>query len=188
MQSKNDVSLGRFISLILRHKPETIGIRLDEHGWAEVPELLEGINRSGRAIDMETLERIVRENEKQRYAFNQDHTRIRARQGHSLEVDVELQSRTPPDTLYHGTAERFLNSILKDGICRQSRQYVHLSREEETAFAVGRRHGKPVVLVLDAGRMNRDGTLFYCSENGVWMCGHVPPEYILEIKREEHPN
>ncbi len=178
-QSNSDVKLGRFLSLVLRHNPGAAGITLDEHGWADVNELLAGVNRAGRKIDMDTLERIVRENNKRRYSFNGDHTRIRANQGHSLSVDVELKEAEPPRYLYHGTASRFLPAIQGEGIRRMSRQYVHLSGEFETAVAVGKRHGNPVVITIDAAAMRRDGITFYRSENGVWLCEHVEPKYFV---------
>lgn len=176
-QSSSDIKLGRFLSLVLRHKPEEAGITLDRHGWADVRKLLAGVKRTGRKIDMETLERIVRENNKQRYSFNENHTKIRANQGHSVQVDVELKETEPPQYLYHGTASRFLTSIHREGIRKMSRQYVHLSGDFETAMAVGQRHGNPVVITVDAAAMARDGVTFYRSENGVWLCEHVAPRY-----------
>jgi len=178
-QSNSDVKLGRFLSLVLRHDPHAAGITLDEHGWADVNELLAGVNRTGRKIDRVTLERIVRENNKQRYSFNGDGTKIRANQGHSLQVDVELKAAQPPKYLYHGTASRFLPAIQAEGIRKMSRQHVHLSGDFETAMAVGKRHGIPVVITIDAGAMARDGVAFYRSENGVWLCGHVEPKYFV---------
>lgn len=178
-QSSADVKLGRFLSLVLRHNPGAAGITLDEHGWADVEQLLDGVNRTGRHIDMETLERIVRENSKQRYSFNRDRTKIRANQGHSIQVDVELKEMEPPKYLYHGTASRFLPAIQREGIRKMSRQYVHLSGEFETAMAVGRRHGIPVVITIDAQAMSRDGVTFYRSENGVWLCEQVEPGYFV---------
>ena len=178
-QSNSDVKLGRFLSLVLRHDPGAAGITLDEHGWADVNELLAGVNRTGRKIDRVTLERIVRENNKQRYSFNGDGTKIRANQGHSLQVDVELKAAQPPKYLYHGTASRFLPAIQAEGIRKMSRQHVHLSGDFETAMAVGKRHGIPVVITIDAGAMARDGVAFYRSENGVWLCGHVEPKYFV---------
>ncbi len=178
-QSNSDIKLGRFLSLVLRHDPSAAGISLDGHGWADVKELLAGVSRTGRKIDMDTLERIVRENNKQRYSFNEDHTRIRANQGHSLSVDVELREETPPQYLYHGTATRFFPAIQREGIRKMSRQYVHLSGDFETAMAVGRRHGSPVVITVDAQAMARDGVGFYRSENGVWLCEHVEPKYFV---------
>ena len=179
-QEANDIKLGRFLSLVLRHNPSAAGITLDAHGWADVGELLSGVQRTGRQIDMDTLERIVRENNKRRYAFNEDHTKIRANQGHSIPVNVELKREKPPRRLYHGTVERFLPPIRQEGIRKMSRQYVHLSADFQTAEEVGRRRGTPVVIVIDAEAMTRDGTAFYLSENGVWLCDHVAPKYFLD--------
>ena len=134
----------KYMSLILRHKPETIGITLDEHGWADVDELIEGISRT-QNFNMDILEEIVRTDEKQRYSFNDDKTKIRANQGHSIEVDVELEEKEPPEILWHGTGEKFATSIDNIGLIPKSRLYVHLSKDEETATTVGRRHGKPVL-------------------------------------------
>ncbi len=178
-QSNSDVKLGRFLSLVLRHNPSAAGITLDEHGWADVEKLLVGVNRTGRKIDMSTLERIVRENNKQRYSFNENHTKIRANQGHSVQVDVKLREVEPPRYLYHGTASRFLPAIQAEGIRKMSRQYVHLSGDFETAMAVGKRHGIPVVITIDAEAMAQDGVTFYRSENGVWLCEHVDPKYFV---------
>ena len=183
-QSKNDVKLGKFLSLVLRHNPDAAGISLDEHGWADVQELLAGVRHSGRQIDIETLERIVRENNKQRYSFNAGHTKIRANQGHSLQVDVELTAVNPPRYLYHGTAARFLAAIRQEGIKKMSRQYVHLSSDFHTAMEVGRRHGPPVVLTINAEAMVRDGMTFYLSENGVWLCEYVAPKYFFAEGQE----
>ncbi len=179
-QENRDVPLSRFISLVLRHDPSAAGISLDGHGWADVAALVAGVRQTGRTIDTETLERIVREDSKQRYSFSADHMKIRANQGHSIPVDVELSAQTPPDTLYHGTAERFLDSIRREGITRQQRQHVHLSAGFKTAVEVGARHGKAAVLPIDAAAMARDGVTFYLSENGVWLCGAVPWRYVKE--------
>lgn len=178
-QSKADIRLGRLLSLVLRHDPSAAGIQLDGHGWADVNELLAGVKRTGRSIDRDTLERIVRENNKQRYSFNGDHTKIRANQGHSVRVDVELKETEPPRYLYHGTASRSLSAIHREGIQKMSRQYVHLSEDFETAMAVGSRHGSPVVITIDAAAMARDGIVFYRSENGVWLCEQVAPNYFM---------
>lgn len=178
-QSKKDIELGRFLSLVLRHQPSAAGIRLDANGWADVGQLLAGCRRAGKKIDMDTLERIVKDNNKQRYSFNEDRTKIRANQGHSVAVDVELKECVPPDVLYHGTASHVVASIRSEGIRKGSRQHVHLSKDKETALQVGRRHGMPVLLPVDAAAMVRDGHKFYISENGVWLCDHVPPEYVL---------
>ncbi|RKP51586.1 RNA 2'-phosphotransferase [Cohnella endophytica] len=178
-QSNRDVELGRFLSLVLRHDPSAAGIRLDPHGWADVEDLLAGCNKAGKKIDFESLERIVRENGKQRYAFNEERNKIRANQGHSLSVDVGLRESLPPDLLYHGTATRFLDSIRSEGIQKLSRQHVHLSADEKTAVEVGKRHGKALLLRIDAKSMHRDGHRFYLSDNHVWLCDSVPWEYVV---------
>ncbi len=181
---KNDVKLSKFLSLVLRHRPEAAGVTLDEHGWAEVRALLRGVCGTGRQIDMETLERIVREDDKQRYSFNKNHNRIRANQGHSLPVDVELREAKPPRYLYHGTAVRFLPAIQAEGIKKMTRQYVHLSGDRETAVAVGRRYGAPVVLRVEAEAMALSGITFYRSENGVWLCDYVPLGYFCVLRMD----
>ena len=185
-QGDRDARLGRFISLVLRHDPSAAGVVLDEHGWVDVSALLTGMNARGHRIDMATLERIVASNNKHRYSFDGDHKRIRANQGHSVPVDVELTPVTPPSVLYHGTAERFLGSIKEQGITRQARQHVHLSADVSTAMAVGKRHGRPIVLRVDAAAMARDGRQFWLSENGVWLCAEVPREYVSVEPMHDH--
>ena len=177
----NLTSYGKFISLILRHKPETIGITLDEHGWADVNELIAGIQKIHPEFSIDTLEEIVASNNKQRYSFNDAHTLIRANQGHSIAVDVELNECPPPAILYHGTGEKYVTSILKSGLIPKSRLYVHLSKDIDTAIDVGRRHGKPVVFKVDADKMSSDGIPFFLSVNGVWLTKHVPVEYLTKI-------
>lgn len=179
-KEKNPAQTSKYISLILRHKPEVIGITLDEHGWADVGELIEGVNKT-HPLDMKLLEQIVAEDEKQRYSFNENKTLIRANQGHSVQVDVELEERMPPDTLWHGTGEKFVPSIDKMGLISKSRLYVHLSADIETARKVGARHGKPVVYQISADKMVNDGYKFYCSVNGVWLTYNVPKEYLKRI-------
>lgn len=172
---------GVFLSLILRHKPEVIGITLDEHGWAKVDELIEGVNRSGKyQLDMAMLEEIVRTDSKQRYSFNEDKTLIRANQGHSINVDVELEECVPPEILYHGTGEKYVQSIRNEGLNPKSRLYVHLSKDVETALTVGIRHGKPHVFEILSGEMNRQGYKFYLSKNGVWLTKAVPIQFITD--------
>ena len=165
------------MSLILRHKPEVIGIELDEHGWADVDELVRGIAKT-RTFNRDILEEIVRTDNKQRYSFNEDKTMIRANQGHSIPVDVELKETEPPEKLWHGTGEKYTASIDKQGLIRGSRLYVHLSKDSETAVKVGRRHGRPVLYIVKAGVMYRDGYKFYLSENGVWLTKAVPVKYL----------
>ena len=167
----------KFISLILRHKPEVIGISLDEHGWANVDELIAGISKT-QPIDMAMLEQIVAEDEKQRYSFNEDKTLIRANQGHSIPVDVELEEKEPPEFLYHGTGEKFVSSIDAQGLIPKSRLYVHLSSDEDTANKVGQRHGKSVIYVVKSGEMFRAGYKFFQSVNGVWLTKTVPLSFL----------
>lgn len=179
MRNKND-KLSVFISLILRHKPQTIGISLDEQGYADVEELIKGVNNSGRSLDIETLKAIVQEDKKGRYSFNEEMTLIRANQGHSLKVDVALAKMKPPAFLYHGTAKGSLESIRESGIQRMNRLYVHLSDNKETALQVGKRHGSPVILTVDSERMYEDGYQFFLSANNVWLVENVPNGYIIE--------
>lgn len=173
--------LSVFISLVLRHKPDAAGINLDEHGWANVEELIYGINSTGRKINIEVLEEIVKTDNKQRYSFNEDKTLIRANQGHSIPVDAELTEQKPPDFLYHGTADRFIKAIMTEGLKPMSRLYVHLSKDIETAIKVGNRHGKPVVLKVHSGQMYQKGIKFYLSENGVWLTKNVDAKYLEKM-------
>lgn len=170
----------KYISLILRHKPETIGITLDEHGWADVGELISGIAKTHK-MNMDILEEIVSTDEKRRYSFNDDKTKIRANQGHSIQVDVELEEMRPPEILWHGTGEKFTGSIDEQGLIPKSRLYVHLSKDEETAFKVGTRHGKPVLYIVKAKEMFKDGYKFYLSKNGVWLTKEVPVKYLEKL-------
>ncbi len=172
--SKNE-DISKLLSLVLRHKPETIGIELDKNGWADVSELLSKI---GRNISMDLLEEIVATSDKKRFAFNDAKTKIRANQGHSINVDVELKVVTPPKILYHGTADRFLESIMAKGLEKGNRLHVHLSENYDTATKVGIRHGKPLILKIDAEKMNNDGYKFYLSANNVWLTDFVPVKYI----------
>lgn len=174
---------GKYLALILRHKPQTIGITLDEHGWADVDELIVGIAKD-RPFDMEMLEQIVATDDKQRYSFNADKTKIRANQGHSIPVDVELQQMTPPEILWHGTGEKFVPAIDEQGLIKKSRLYVHLSKDYETAVKVGVRHGRPVIYEVMTGQMSRDGYIFYQSVNGVWLTDHVPLQYLRKCPSE----
>lgn len=168
----------KFMSLVLRHNPSIIDATLDENGWLSVNALLEGMNRKGITIDKDLLEQLVRENDKKRFAFNEDQTKIRANQGHSVVVDVQLSVQTPPDILYHGTVEKFIDSIFEQGIQSMNRQHVHLSADIETAKNVGARRGKPVVLEINAAEMSKAGIPFYLSENGVWLTDEVNTVYI----------
>ena len=173
----NTTQISKLISLVLRHHPERLGLALDAHGWADTSALIDAINAI-QPFDMEQLEAIVRADLKQRYAFSPDKLRIRANQGHSIPVDLELTPRTPPAILWHGTGEGFFSAIMREGLKPMGRQYVHLSADAETAVKVGRRHGRPVLFTVDAARMVGDGLSFYCSENGVWLTDAVPATYL----------
>jgi putative RNA 2'-phosphotransferase len=166
--------ISKFLSLVLRHQPETIGISLDENGWTDVPTLLSKMASKGSRITHDQLRYIVETNNKKRFAFNTDESQVRASQGHSVEVDLGYVQKQPPHFLYHGTATRFLDVILADGLKK-----IHLSSDEQTARSVGSRHGKPVVLVVKAEEMAANGHVFYQSENGVWLTDHVPAAYIV---------
>ena len=181
----NLTSISKFLALVLRHKPEEIGLKLDEHGWAFVPELIEKLNNHKCPITIQLLEQIVREDNKKRYSFNEGKTSIRANQGHSLNVDLELKTSTPPDTLYHGTSKPSLSSILAEGLKKMSRQHVHLSADMKTALIVGSRRQEPMVLTIDAKGMSDSGYKFYLSENYVWLTDAVPPEFISLRPRNE---
>ena len=174
--------LSKYISRVLRHRPEDAGIGLDEHGWADVEALIAGVNAAGKRIDRKILEEIVRTDKKQRYSFNENGTLIRANQGHSIPVDVELAKLEPPEYLYHGTAYRFLESIRQQGLLPMSRLYVHLSGDVETARVVGKRYGRPVVLKIHSGDMHRDGFPFYRSQNGVWLAKKVDAKYFEQLE------
>jgi putative RNA 2'-phosphotransferase len=170
--------LSIFLSLLLRHKPEEVGLVLDPGGWACVDDLVKKVAGLTRA----KLQQIVAQDDKQRYSFNPDGKRIRAVQGHSIPVDLGLSPVEPPEHLYHGTARRFLITIWLQGIVKQSRQFVHLSDNADTALTVGQRHGDAVVIEVDAKAMHDDGFCFYLSENGVWLTDVVPMEYLIGAK------
>lgn len=172
------VKTSKFLSLVLRHQPEKIGLSLDSEGWAEVDELITKAQTAGVALDQETLDRVVMTSEKQRFRFSEDRRRIRANQGHSINVDLGLRPVKPPEMLFHGTSMRFLEAIRREGLLPGSRQHVHVSGDRATATVVGQRHGKPVVLDVYAGALHRSGVSFYRSDNGVWLVDHVPPRFL----------
>lgn len=169
----NLTKVSKYLSLILRHKPEEAGIELDKNGWAKVDELIKGVSKK-YTFDIDILEDIVATDEKQRYSFNEDHTLIRANQGHSIPVDLEFEQVEPPKYLYHGTGEKYMPSIDNIGLIPKSRLYVHLSADMMTAIEVGGRHGDPVVYKVNAGDMRKAGFIFYKSKNGVWLTERVP--------------
>ncbi|RQO32275.1 RNA 2'-phosphotransferase [Taibaiella sp. KBW10] len=180
MNDKHKKSVSKYLSYLLRHHPETIGLELDENGWVAVAELMQKNTHAFLQFTMEDLEDIVATNEKKRFAFNEDHTRIRASQGHSISIDIGLQAQDPPEYLYHGTGSKSVSAIREQGIEKRSRHHVHLSVDRATALAVGSRHGSPEVLTICAQKMQEDGVVFYLSENGVWLTDYVAIQYILK--------
>lgn len=170
--------VSKFLSLVLRHKPETIGIELDESGWVNVDTLLTALSLHNKNVTLQTLQKVVRTNDKKRFTFSEDGLKIRANQGHSLEVDLNLEPTNPPTELYHGTVGKFLDAIENQGLLKMGRNHVHLSEDLDTATKVGQRRGKPVMLIVDSRKMQEDGYTFYLSKNGVWLTDHVPPKYI----------
>lgn len=176
--SKNEINISKFLSLVLRHQPETIGIQLDKNGWTDVNELIEKANNYGIKFGKETLNHIVATNPKKRFAFNDTLDKIRASQGHSVEIELGYTNQKPPKILFHGTAEKFVQSILDTGLEKRNRQHVHLSSDLETAIKVGQRHGKPFIFNVLAEQMYNDNFQFYISDNGVWLTDNVPIKYL----------
>jgi putative RNA 2'-phosphotransferase len=170
--------ISKFLSLVLRHKPEEIGVKLDNQGWVSVDELIQKCARRKQFFVLDTLKVVVAGNDKQRFAFNADYTKIRASQGHSLNVDLQFAPVEPLEYLYHGTVDKFIADIKASGLLKMNRTHVHLSKDFDTAIKVGSRRGRPVILTVRAGQMYRDGYAFYLSANGVWLCDHVPAKYI----------
>ena len=187
MTDQDTIRTSKFLSLILRHEPERVGLKLGEGGWVSVTELLDAANRHGVALTLEKLQHIVATSDKKRFAFSEDGQRIRASQGHSVDVDLQYVPQMPPELLYHGTATRFLDGIRKEGLQRMSRHDVHLSAETKVTLQVGSRHGKPALLIIRAGDMHRAGHVFRRSANGVWLVPHVPPQFI-EFPTAEPPD
>ena len=178
MTDKEIIRTSKFLSLVLRHEPERVGIQLGEAGWVGVEELLQAVNGHGVSLTLEQLQHIVATSDKKRFALSEDGQRIRASQGHSVEIDLQYPPQTPPEILYHGTAARFLDAIRCSGLQKMDRHDVHLSAETKLTLQVGGRHGKPVMLAIRAGDMHRAGFVFRCSANGVWLVNQVPPEFI----------
>lgn len=178
LNEKETTRISKFLSLVLRHKPETIGITLDENGWTPVTTLMEKLSLAGTQIDIDILKHVVDTNAKKRFAFNDTFDKIRASQGHSITIELGYQPQVPPEILYHGTAAQYIESILSTGLNKGSRHQVHLSADINTAISVGKRHGKPVVLEVAAQKMHKDGYAFFVSENNVWLTDNVPPGYL----------
>jgi putative RNA 2'-phosphotransferase len=181
MNNSRLVKISKYLSKHLRHQPERIGIKLAPGGWVSVDELLAACKKHSFPINRAELNEVVASNDKKRFSFDSTGILIRANQGHSVEVDLQLEPTVPPDVLYHGTGHRAVEAILREGLCKMSRHHVHLSSDMATAQKVGARHGRPVVFTVDAAAMHEDGYTFYCSENGVWLVERVPPEYLQQI-------
>ncbi|BAY11226.1 RNA 2'-phosphotransferase [Calothrix sp. NIES-2098] len=175
------IKISKYLSKHLRHQPDRIGIKLSPGGWVNVQELITACANNQFPITLEELQEVVANNDKQRFSFDTTGTLIRANQGHSVKVDLQLQPVIPPNVLYHGTGHKSVESIMQAGLTKMSRHHVHLSPDIATAQAVGARHGKPVVLAVDAAAMHQVGYQFYCSDNGVWLVDAVPPEYLQKL-------
>ncbi len=175
--NKKLVKTSKFLSYVLRHKPHEIDLTLDEQGWTSVDELIAAATKHGTKLDYELIQEVVASNDKKRFALSDDGKKIRANQGHSINVNLGLEATTPPQYLFHGTATRFMKTINQQGLMPSGRHHVHLSADYQTAIKVGMRHGVPVVLRIEAGQMHSDGTRFYVSENGVWLTDRVEPKY-----------
>jgi putative RNA 2'-phosphotransferase len=171
-------NISKFLSLVLRHKQEEIGLNMDGNGWVSIDELIEKCKDNKVNLDFGILEEIVITNDKQRFGFNDEHTKIRANQGHTVNVDLEFEATKPTEFLYHGTVEKYMDGIKSNGLQKMQRLHVHLSKDIETATKVGSRRGKPIILKIHALKMFEKGYEFYLSKNGVWLCDHVPTEFI----------
>lgn len=182
MEELRLVKISKYLSKHLRHQPKRLGLQLQPEGWVAVDELLAACQKHEFSITRLELEQVVAENDKKRFSFDETGTLIRANQGHSVAVDLQLEPTVPPDILYHGTGKKSVPLILKSGLQKMSRHHVHLSEEINTAKKVGARHGYPVVFEVNAVAMVRDGLIFYRSENGVWLCDRVPPEYLKPLQ------
>jgi putative RNA 2'-phosphotransferase len=184
MLNENEAKkISQFLSFVLRHKPEEINLVLDKNGWADVNELLEKSKGHGQNFTLEQLQFVVETNAKKRFAFNEKSDKIRASQGHSIEIDLDKKAIPPPQFLFHGTAEKNEDKILSAGILKMERQHVHLSVDLKTALTVGKRHGKPIVFIVESGKMHGKHD-FFLSDNGVWLTDFVPPEYIRKHNPE----
>jgi putative RNA 2'-phosphotransferase len=178
MNPKKVTKISKYLSYHLRHKPEEIGLTLETGGWVAVDQLLKAAEKHDFPISREELNYVVENSDKKRFSFDETGSKIRANQGHSVTIDLELKPITPPDILYHGTGEKYLTTILEQGLLKMSRHHVHLSADLETAKKVGQRKGKVVIFTIDAKKMRENNYQFFCSDNGVWLVDHVPPEYL----------
>jgi putative RNA 2'-phosphotransferase len=180
VSEKESIRLSKLLSLVLRHKPEQIGLELDRNGWADINSLIHKCNQSNIPLTLDILKHLVATNSKKRFTLDENQNKIRANQGHSIEVELELKPIEPPNVLYHGTAEKFVSSILEKGLLKQQRQHVHLSSNIETAITVGQRHGRPFVFKILAQQMYIDKYEFFLSDNGVWLTDNVPTKFLKE--------
>ncbi|WP_254509440.1 RNA 2'-phosphotransferase [Anatilimnocola floriformis] len=178
MNAEKRKKISKSLSYVLRHQPDSVGLELGENGWVEVTELIAAFRKHGKELSLDSLREVVAENDKQRFEFSEDKTRIRARQGHSVDVDLGYEAATPPELLFHGTAVHNLDSIMATGLNKGNRHHVHLSTNKQTMLQVAQRHGKPVVLAVAAGKMVSDGHLFFVTGNQVWLTEQVPPQYL----------
>ncbi|MCH2045501.1 MAG: RNA 2'-phosphotransferase [Saprospiraceae bacterium] len=186
LNPKQNKRISKFLSLLLRHKPELLNLDIDAQGWVNTQELIQKCQEENPRLNltMENLTIVVDSNAKKRFAFNTDKSKIRASQGHSIPIDLGYQPKVPPTILYHGTASRFLESILSKGLEKGNRHHVHLSKDIATALQVGQRHGKPILLEISALRMYEQGYTFFISENGVWLTDHVPTDFIVQYMKK----
>lgn len=184
MNEKSLTKISKFLSLVLRHQPEAVGLTLEENGWVKVSDLIAACAENGRTFTLEELRQVVETNDKQRFAFDETGEKIRANQGHSAAVEIEFETRIPPEILYHGTAEKNVGLIFETGLQKMNRHHVHLSDNLETARKVGSRHGKPVIFEVDTRTMLENSFKFYVSANGVWLVDNVPPQFLRQIHNE----
>jgi putative RNA 2'-phosphotransferase len=176
--TRHEEQIGRFLVMVLRHKPDVLELKLDAAGWVSVLSLLESLGRKGTPLFREQLELIAAQNDKRRFEFSADGQSIRASQGHSIKVELGYPAAVPPEVLYHGTTNGVVDSIRQQGLIKGQRHAVHISSDEATALRVGSRHGTPIVLKIRAGAMHRGGFVFFLSTNGVWLTERVPPSFI----------
>jgi putative RNA 2'-phosphotransferase len=181
MEKTRQIKISKYLTKHLRHTPDRLGLTLAPGGWVGVDELLAACADHQFPFTRIELEEVVAANDKQRFSFDETKTRIRANQGHSTAVDLQLEPQTPPDLLYHGTSEKSVSAIERSGLLKMSRHHVHLSSDLETARKVGMRHGRPVVFAVDTAAMQQAEFTFYCSDNGVWLVDEVPPQYLTQV-------
>ena len=182
MKNSRLVKISKYLSYHLRHHPEKLNLQIEPGGWVKVEEILTACRRNNFLINLQELKEVVEKNDKKRFSFNEKRTQIRANQGHSIAVDLQLKTATPPAILYHGTVKRVVKSILQQGLQKMARHHVHLSADVDTAKIVGARRGKSIIFQVNAMKMSEDGYEFYCSDNGVWLVNEVPPQYLQELE------